>query len=96
MDYYIEKIKMKNNAETFIDAYILYQNGYAVGYVRLNDNRNGTHGYAIRAIDQERLNQFQEEARRQFPNSENCYIRFLDLLYPMRKKEFHAKDMGQI
>ena len=60
----------------------LYSGKYRVGHVTYIDYRdNGRHGYSIgRVSNKELLKKFQLEATRLFPNAENQYIDYLDLL----------------
>ena len=81
-NYYIQKEIVKRNDDEPAEANILYGNKCKIGYVRYIDYRdNGRHGYGIRAVNEELLQMFQSEARKQFPNSENPYICFLDTLF---------------
>ena len=54
-----------------------------VGFVRYIDYRdNGRHGYGVsRVRNQSLLQDFQDEAKRLFPNAENPYIEYLDKIY---------------
>lgn len=43
---------------------------------------NGTHGYSIGKVKNRKLlEEFHNKAKELFPNSENQYIDYLDLLY---------------
>ena len=61
----------------------LYCGKEYIGFVRYIDYRdNGRHGYAIGKVkDHSLLEEFQSVARRLFPDAENPYIEFLDMLY---------------
>ena len=61
----------------------LYRGKAYIGAVRYIDYKdNGRHGYGISKVkDHSLLEEFQNEARRLYPNAENPYIEFLDMLY---------------
>lgn len=61
----------------------LYDGKTYIGTVTYNDcHYNGLHGYAIGKVkDHSLLEEFQSVARRLFPDAENPYIEFLDMLY---------------
>ena len=53
-----------------------------IGYVRYIDYRdNGRHGYGISQVKNHSfLKEFQNEANRLFPDAENPYIDYLDII----------------
>lgn len=61
----------------------LYRGKTYIGFVRYIDYKdNGRHGYGIsRVKDHSLLKEFQDEANRLFPNTENPYIEYLDVIY---------------
>lgn len=61
----------------------LYKGKKYIGYVRYIDYRdNGNHGYGIsRVKDHSLLEEFQDEASRLFPDAENPYIEYLDMIW---------------
>lgn len=74
---------MKYYTEYHIFNKKLYKGKDYVGLVRYIDYRdNGNHGYAISRIkDYTLLRDFEREARIMFPDVENPYIEYFDLLY---------------
>ena len=61
----------------------LYNGKKYIGYIRYIDYRdNGNHGCGIsRVKDYSLLEEFQDEATRLFPDAENPYIEYLDMIY---------------
>ena len=61
----------------------LYKGKKYIGYVRYIDYRdNGNHGYGIsRVKDYSLLKEFESEALKLFPDTENPYIAYLDMIY---------------
>lgn len=61
----------------------LYRGKTYIGFVRYIDYKdNGRHGYGIsRVKDHSLLKEFQDEANRLYPNAENPYIEYLDVIY---------------
>ena len=61
----------------------LYRGRTYIGIVRYIDYKdNGRHGYGISKVkDHSLLEEFQNEARRLYPNAENPYIEYLDKLF---------------
>ena len=61
----------------------LYKGKDCIGYVRYIDYRdNGNHGYGIsRVKDYSLLRDFEIEALKCFPDAENPYIEYLDMIY---------------
>ena len=61
----------------------LYKGKKYIGYVRYIDYRdNGNHGYGIsRVKDYSLLKEFESEAYKLFPDTENPYIAYLDMIY---------------
>lgn len=60
----------------------LYRGKECVGHVRVIDYRdNGRHGYGISQVkNHSLLKEFQNEANRLFPDAENPYIDYLDII----------------
>ena len=90
MKYYIQRETVEHDNGESTEKNILYGNKFKIGYVRYIDyGDNGRHGYGIRVSEDPKLKtlnlrllqMFQSEARKQFPNSENPYICFLDTLF---------------
>lgn len=65
-----------------IYKYNLYLYREYIGKVSFIDYMNGTHGYSIGKVKNRKLlEEFHNKAKELFPNSENQYIDYLDLLY---------------
>ena len=75
----------------------LYYGKYRVGHVTYIDYRdNGRHGYSIgRVSNKDLLEKFQQEATILFPNAENQYIDYLDLLR-IKEKELETPENVKI
>ena len=60
----------------------LFRGKNCVGIVKYIDYKNiGSHGYCVSKIkNQTLLQEFHKEANKLFPNSENPYIEYLDML----------------
>lgn len=74
---------MKYHTKYHIFNKWLYKGKDCIGYVRYIDYRdNGNHGYGIsRVKDYSLLHEFESEAGRLFPDVENPYIEYLDMIY---------------
>ena len=61
----------------------LYKGKKYIGYIRYIDYRdNGNYGYGIsRVNDYSLLEEFECETDRLFPDAENPYIEYLDMIY---------------
>ena len=84
----IDTIKITNGT-------LCYKN-QTIGHVRILDCKDGRHGYGLSTSNKTLQALFNKEAMLQYPNFENEYIQFLDVIFRLSDLELKDKLKQQL